>query len=302
MQLNKGEVAIVTGASSGIGRGTAFLLAAQGASVMLAARNEDRLRKAVEEIREQGGKTEYTRTDISNSGDVRRMIHRTIECFGRIDILLNNAAVTWFGKKFDDPDEEVDVAFRKIVETNLVGTWACTRYAVPYLKVNGGSIVNISSTHGHASVPTGSAYAMSKGGILALTRALAVELAPHNIRVNSISPGWIRAGDVDPGEKVKRTYGEEVAQQYLERFNDYEEERLRVSQPLRRIGLPEDVAQLVLFLVSEKAKFITGSDFLIDGGITARLSEPFSLDLDKLSRVKKRGEEAQRWLANFSKQ
>jgi len=298
MELRE-KVAIVTGASHGIGREIAFLLAAHGASVMLAARNEDRLRKVVEEIHEQGGKAEYTRADISNSGDVRRMIYRTVEGFGRIDILVNNAAVTWFGKNFDDPDEEVDVAFRKIVETNLVGTWTCTRYAVPYLKVNGGSIVNISSVHGHATVPTSSAYAMSKGGILAFTRSLAVELAPYNIRVNSISPGWIRVAE--PGDEVKRTYGEEVAQQYLKLFNDYEDDRLRMSQPLRRIGLSEDVAQLVLFLVSEKAKFITGADFIVDGGLTAMLAEPFRFDLDELWRVKKRGEEAKHWLAKFLK-
>ncbi|MBE3141864.1 MAG: glucose 1-dehydrogenase [Thermoplasmata archaeon] len=293
----KGAVVIVTGASQGIGREMAFLLATHGASVMLAARNEDHLRKVVEEIREQRGKAEYIQIDISNSSDVRRMIHRAIECFGRIDILVNNAAVTWFGKNFDDPDEEVDIAFRRIVETNLVGTWICTRYAVPYLKVNGGSIVNISSVHGHAGVPKSSAYAMSKGGILALTRSLAVELAPYNIRVNSISPGWIRA--VEPGDEVKRTYGEEVAQQYLELFDDYEDDRFRLNQPLRRIGLPEDVAQLVLFLVSEKAKFINGADFIVDGGLTAMLAEPFRFDLDELWRVKKRGEEAQRWLVNF---
>jgi hypothetical protein len=295
----KGAVAIITGASRGIGREIAFLLAAQGTSVMLVATDENRLRKVVEEIREQGGEAEWIRTDISNSDDVRRMIHRTVECFGRIDILVNNAAVTWFGKNFDDPDEQVDVAFRRIIETNLVGTWTCTRYAIPYLKVNGGSVVNICSVHGHAGVPKSSAYAMSKGGILALTKALAVELAPYNIRVNSISPGWIRV--VEPGDEIKRTYGEEVVQQYLKLFGDYEDDRLLLNQPLRRIGLPEDVAQLVLFLVSEKAKFITGADFVVDGGLLAMLAEPFRFDLDELLWVKKRGEEAQYWLANFLK-
>jgi len=294
----KNMVAVITGASHGLGKEMAFRFAAEGMAVVLAARDESLLRESVGEIRRHGGRASYIRTDISKSDDVRAMIGHAVKEFGGIDALINNAAVTWFGRSFDDPGEDVDALFRLIVETNIVGTWTCTRCALPFLKKNGGSILNIASVHGHAGVPKSSAYAMSKGGMLALTKALAVELAPFNIRVNSISLGWIR---VNLGGEVRAAYGEEVAREYLERFGDYEDDLLLLNQPLRRIGAPEDMSELALLLISDKGRFITGEDFAVDGGVLAMLAEPFRFDINELWRVHKRGEEAKAWLSGFKK-
>lgn len=295
----KDKVAIVTGASQGIGKEIALFLACQGVSVVLVARNKTNLERVLKEIHNEGRQALSIPTDISSREQVRNMIRKTINQFGGIDILINNAGVTWFGRAVDDMSESADELFERLVATNLKGTWFCTKYAIPYLKKrNDGVIINIASVHGHATVPKSSAYSMIKGGILTLTRALAVELAPYNIRVNSISPGWIQT---QRGIEVKHRFGEEVAKKYLEAFSEYEDNKLKLNQPLRQVGKPKDVAQCVLFLASENSRFITGADIAVDGGLTSLLAEPLRFNLDELLQIKKEGKKARSWLNKFEK-
>lgn len=290
----KGKVAIVTGASQGIGKEIALLFATHGLSVALAARNKSNLEQLLEKIRNSGGQAISILTDISDCHQVSNMINKTVSEFGGIDILINNAGVPWFGKAIDDTNKNAGQLFERLIATNLKGTWFCTKYAVPYFKKrNGGAIVNISSVHAHAAIPKDSAYSMTKGGILALTRSLAIELAPYNIRVNSISPGWIQT---QTESRLKSRFGRKITDQYFQMFGDYENDRLKTNQPLRRVGHVRDVAECALFLVSEKSRFITGVDIPVDGGLTALLGEPIQFDLEELLRIKKRGEQAAGWL------
>jgi NAD(P)-dependent dehydrogenase (short-subunit alcohol dehydrogenase family) len=262
--------------------------------VALAARSERKLQETAEEIRTAGGDSIEVRTDIRERSDVERLVSRTMERWGRLDALVNNASVTWFGKAMDDPaDSSVDDLFDDTVATNLRGTWNCIRCAVPHMKARGGGIVSISSVHGHATASGSSAYAMSKGGLVALTRALAIELAPFDIRVNSISPGWIK---LEPGARLERQYGKEAAEEFIARFGEAEDEKMKTNQPLRRIGVARDVAACVTFLLSSDAAFITGVDLCIDGGLTAMLAEPCRFDLEEALRISRRSREAERWL------
>jgi len=296
----KNKVAIVTGASQGIGKEIAISLGCQGASVTLAARSKTNLERVSEEIYTKGGESVSVPTDISDPEQVRNMVRKTIDQFGGIDILINNAGVTWFGKAVDDMSGEADELFERLVETNLKGTWFCTKYVVPYLKrKKDGVIINIASVHGHVTVPRNSAYSMTKGGILALTRALAVELAPYNIRVNSISPGAIQTEK--RGIEIKHRFGEKIAKKYLEAFGEHEDNEFKLNQPLRKVGKPKDVAQCVLFLISENSRFITGVDIAIDGGFISLLAAPLQFNSDELSRVKKEDERARDWLSKFGK-
>jgi len=252
-----GKVAIVTGAGSGIGRATSKLFAVEGARIAVLDRNGESALKTVQEIRGTGGEAHPWTIDLSEVEAIDAVIANTAELMGRIDILVNNAA-TYVLRDFDQVTYE---EWLKVLNTNLTAYFLCARGAARSMrKVNGGSIVNICSVHRMISEPQTGAYAASKGGVAQLTRNLAIELAPDNIVVNSISPGFIRTA-------MSIVNG--VDETASENFKNLYAQTGRI--PLRRAGLPEEVAAAALFLAARECGYITGADMVVDGGLTITL-------------------------------
>jgi NAD(P)-dependent dehydrogenase (short-subunit alcohol dehydrogenase family) len=260
--LTKGQlenkVAIVTGAGSGIGGATAFLFAEEGAKVVIADISEEGGKKTQEMISKKFGKdrSEFVKTDVENETEVREMIGDAVAIFGKLDVIFNNAGIYEWTSIENTPTEIWD----HILAVNLRGAFLGTKYAVPHLKKTRGVIVNTSSSLGVAGALESAAYSASKHGVIGLTKASALDLAPHNIRVNCICPGSIDTsmqarefGRTSDPEKTRRAYDK--------------------IYPMGRIGKPEEVAQLVLFLASDRSSFITGTPFLIDGGLFAQWGE-----------------------------
>ncbi|EEL31373.1 glucose 1-dehydrogenase [Bacillus toyonensis] len=239
------KVVIVTGAGRGIGRGIVLMYALHGAKVIIADRNIKECQETERLIREAGKECMIQLVDVGSPEDIVSLMSHTIEKYGRIDILINNAGITRWKSPYELTLEEWD----SLVNINLRGVFLCSREAANFMKVQGGgSIVNIASTRALMSEPHTEAYAASKGGVLALTHALAVSLGPDRIRVNSISPGWIET------------------ENYLQlREIDHKQ------HPAMRVGTPEDIARACLFLTSDENDFITGENLIIDGGMTHKM-------------------------------
>jgi len=247
-----GKTAIVTGGSDGIGKAIALTFAKEGAKVVILGRDETKGRKALAELTEVG-EAAYLKCDVSDSKQVRRMIDETVQRFGRIDILVNNAAICPPGSVVTTTEEMWD----EVMGINLKGVFLCSKYAVPYMQRNGGgAIVNIGSINSIMAMENEAAYDSSKGGVLMLTRAMALDFARSGIRVNCICPGAIET----PLLKMS-----------LDTAADPEAARASLIQkhPLRRTGMPKEIAQAVLFLVTDESSFITGATLPVDGGILA---------------------------------
>ncbi|HEY4427166.1 MAG TPA: glucose 1-dehydrogenase [Solirubrobacteraceae bacterium] len=249
------QVAIVTGASRGIGRATAHALAGAGASVALAARDAARLEALAGEIEAAGGTALSVPTDIGNPNDVERMVARTLDAFGRLDIAFNNAAG---GGHPPTPLTDVAISdFDSAMAINLRGTFLCLKYEIAaMLDGEGGAIVNMSSTAGLEAVGGLAAYVSTKHGIVGLTKVAALEYAARNIRVNAVAPGPILT-------------------EQLERAGELAQQSAAQAMPMRRIGRPEEVAAAVVWLCSDAASFITGATVPIDGGKLAGMA-PFA--------------------------
>jgi NAD(P)-dependent dehydrogenase (short-subunit alcohol dehydrogenase family) len=248
------QVAIVTGAGSGIGRGIAELFAREGARIAVVGRTERAL-QTVESIRRAGGAAEWLQTDVSDSAQVQRMVARTCELFGAPDILVNNAAVQYEKRLWELPEDEFD----QMLRVNLRGYYLCTKYVIPpMIAKGGGCILNVSSNLAFRGLPEFAGYACTKGGIVAMSRCLALECAPHRIRVNCICPGTTITPIMDP---------------LLGRLPDPEAALRQCAEatPAGRLGLPEDMARLALYLVSDESSYVLGADFVIDGGASAKL-------------------------------
>ncbi|MFH1007404.1 MAG: SDR family oxidoreductase [Candidatus Latescibacterota bacterium] len=289
-----GKVAIVTGGGRGIGAGIAKMFAREGAEVMLAARTQPQLEKVAGSITEAGGTVRTILTDVSKPDEIRRMVAETVSAFGRLDILVNNAGVTWFGKKVEEATEEM---YDQLMDTNLKGMWMGCHYAVPEMKKSGGgAILNISSVHGVMGFDQQSAYAASKGGIIAGSRALAVELAPLSIRVNVISPGAIRVRE--PADRVVERVGEAHRAEFLARFEERMSTLRMIHQPMPHVGMPEDIGYCAVYLASDEARFVTGANFMVDGGLTAQMAS-LGGNPDPVTREMqhKLHEEIQEWIA-----
>ena len=248
-----GKVAFVTGGGSGIGEAAARLLAEQGAKVVLISRTKSELEQVVGDIKAAGGEATALEADVSDSETLKAAIDETVSTYGRLDIVFANAGVngTWVG--IEDLSED---DFRKTVDINLVGTFLTIKYAVPHLKQQGGSIVVTASVNGTRmfSNSGATAYASTKAAQVALTKMLALELAPQKIRVNVICPGAIDTEIDDNTEQANSGVGVKV---------EFPEGKVPLTggQP----GKSEQVAQLVLFLASDASSHITGTEVWIDG-------------------------------------
>jgi len=249
--MNVGKkVAVVTGGGQGIGKATTKTLIENDYAVVIA--EVDRAAgKETERKYSSHGLVRFIHTDIADEASVKSLIRETVRYFKRIDLLVNNAAVSAIRPLASLSLKE----WNRVIGVNLTGTFLCAKYAAPYLNRTEGSIINIASTRALMSEPDTAAYSASKGGICALTHSLALSLGPH-IRVNCISPGWI---DVS-GWKKKRTMkrGRLTAEDHSQ-------------HPCGRVGKPEDISSLILYLASPAATFITGANFVVDGGMTRKM-------------------------------
>lgn len=248
------KVALITGASSGIGRATAQLFAAEGARIGALARSTGELKRTVQQIKDTGGDAIVLTADISRPQQVEEAVARLIEQWGRLDIVFANAGVngTWA------PIDELSIEeWRQTIDINLSGTFYTLKYTIPYLKRQGGAIIVTASVNGTRmfSNSGATAYATSKAGQVAMTKMLALELAEHKVRANVICPGWI-ATDIEENTKREDLQGTGWPADYPEG---------RVPLAGGGPGKPEQVARLVLFLASDEADLITGTPIWIDG-------------------------------------
>lgn len=250
-----GHVAVVTGAGSGIGRGIAERFAEAGAEVVIAEVNAAAGERAAADLQRQYGKGLYVPTNVARASECRALIEATLAAYGHVDTLVNNAGVNFVKPTLAMTEEDWD----RVVDVDLKGTFLCSRYALEPMVARGrGSIVNIASVHTSATLAEAAPYAAAKGGVHMLTCALAIEFAPHGIRVNAVSPGltdtqiWqdIQAAAEDADE-ARRHWFDNI--------------------PLGRVQSAREVANVVLFLASDEASYTTGANLVTDGGMTIQL-------------------------------
>lgn len=243
------KVAIVTGAASGIGQAIAVRFAREGASVVVNyVGSPETPHRTEEQIAGFGGKTIAVAADVSKAAEVQNLIERTVQEFGRIDIVVNNAGIEKKAAFVDFPLEDL----QKILAVNLIGPFLMSQAAARQMirQGQGGRIVNISSVHEDLPMPTNAAYCASKGGLRMLTRTISVELAKDNITVNNIGPGAVYTpidADIEAKPEIEKLLMDEI--------------------PLHRWGKPEEIAGLAVYLASDEAGYVTGSTFFIDGGM-----------------------------------
>lgn len=243
------KVCLITGASSGIGRAAARLFAEHGATVVALGRNEKELNSLRDEAREIGGTVEIRLADILETAQIESSVNEVIESFGQIDVLVNAAGIILNGSIENTPLDDWD----KMMNVNLRAVFYMTQKCVPHLNKTKGNVVNVSSVAGQRSFPNVLAYRVSKAAIDQLTRCSALELAAQGVRVNAVNPGVVvtelhkRGGMAEEDYKI-----------FLERS--------KTTHPIGRVGEPREVAELIYYLASEKASWITGATYEIDGG------------------------------------
>jgi NAD(P)-dependent dehydrogenase (short-subunit alcohol dehydrogenase family) len=245
-----GKSALITGGGGGIGRATALAFAREGARVAVADITEEAARETVALVNTAGGQAISLSGDVSRDADVRSMVEAVVSTYGRLDCAFNNAGIAGWqvdasGKKTAEWSEE---AFDRMIAVNLKGVWLCMRRELPQMQAQGGgAIVNTASIAGLAGLPTSSAYVAAKHGVVGLTKTAALEYAEANIRVNAVCPGYIRTRMTEPGMQLR---GEAILAQ----------------TPFKRLGSPEEIAEMVLWLCSERASYVSGAAYNVDGG------------------------------------
>ena len=249
----KGRVALITGGTEGIGLATARLFLQEGAKVAISSRSSEKGARAVAELTESGEVT-FVRADVSVEGDASMMVESVVSKYGRIDIVFNNAGVFVERTVEQTTEEEWD----RLIDTNLKGTFLVSKHAIPHMKAQGGGvIINNSSDAGLVGNRLSAAYCASKGGVTLLTKAMALDHAKDNIRVNCVNPGVVDtpmvAQEADLSGDPKK---------YMKQMGK--------DHPMGRIGRPEEVAKAVLFLAADDSSFVTGAALSVDGGITAQ--------------------------------
>ena len=246
------KVAIVTGGNSGIGRATAIALAREGAKVTVAARRASEGEETVRLVKEAGSDAIFVKTDVAIENDVRSLVEKTVDTYGRLDYAVNNAGI---GEKMTPLVEQTSEKFDQIMNTNVRGVWLSMKYEIPeMIKNGGGAIVNTSSGAGLVGFPQIPVYVASKHAVLGLTKSAPLEYAKSGIRINAIAPGGVET------DMLMETVGDDY--QFLETFKS--------MHPIGRIGSPEEIANAVVWLLSEKASFVLGHTLIVDGGIVSR--------------------------------
>ncbi|MDQ1505139.1 MAG: hypothetical protein QOD57_2866 [Actinomycetota bacterium] len=250
-----GRVAFITGAGSGIGRAAAELFAAEGAAVAVVDLNGEAAEETVAKVVAEGGRAVALAANVAVAADVEAAVARTVEELGGLDVLYNNAGVDSRGSVADAEEADWDRCFN----VNAKGTFLCSRAAVPPLSVRGGTIINQGSVAGLVAVPNFAAYCAAKGAVVALTRSMAIDLAPRRIRVNAICPGTVFTPLMEP---MLRARGDGDLEAGLA--------KTVAKYPIGHLGSPEEIARVALFLAGDDSSFLTGSIVTADGGMTAQ--------------------------------
>lgn len=247
-----GKAAIVTGGASGMGKTTAVLFAKEGAKVVVADCVVEGGEETVRRIKEAGGEAIFVKTDVSQEADAAAMVKTAVDTYGKLDILFNCAGIL---ERENVPLHEVKSEdFDRVTAVNLKGVFLSMKYAIPeMIKSGGGAIVNFASISGVRALPTIPAYCASKGGVVSISMVAALENAAHNIRVNCVAPGPI------------------ATQMVLDQWPDEQIQHFSDMTALGRLGKPEEIARIVLFLVSDDSFWITGQTIVADGGLTVRI-------------------------------
>jgi 3-oxoacyl-[acyl-carrier protein] reductase len=261
MDLNlSGKIALIAASSQGLGFAIAEQLVKEGANVMISGRDEEKLQLKVEELRIAGpGKAAYQKADLTNVGQIKHLVAKTVDTFGRIELLVNNAGGPPTGSFEDFTDDDWQRAF----ELNLLSYIRMIREALPFLKQRGGKILNIASSSIKVPIPGLILSNTFRTGIVGLSKTLASELAPYNILINTIAPGRIateRTIHIDQVNAEKQAVDIKTV-----------EERMKAEIPLKRYGTPEEFAKTAVFLLSDANTYMTGSSFLVDGGMIKAL-------------------------------
>jgi NAD(P)-dependent dehydrogenase (short-subunit alcohol dehydrogenase family) len=252
MKEFQGKVAIVTGGTSGIGRAAAVAYAREGASVVVAGRRAAEGEETVRLLRAQGGEGIFVATDVSKAAQVKELVERTMQKFGRLDFAFNNAGIEQEPTPFLEQNEQI---YDRVMDINVKGVWLSMKYEIPaMLKTGGGAIVNTSSIAGVVVFPGIEIYAASKHAVIGLTKSAAVEFAKQGIRVNAVLPAAIET------DMYRRFVGDKAEN----------EATMRAMHPIGRIGTPEEIADAVIWLSSSKSSFLVGHSLLVDGGFTAQ--------------------------------
>jgi NAD(P)-dependent dehydrogenase (short-subunit alcohol dehydrogenase family) len=248
----KGKVAVITGATSGFGKGTAEVLAARGVKVVISGRRKELGEKLVADIRAKGGEAMFTYADVNDEASVKALVNRAVEKYGRLDLAVNNAGISTEGAKIAESET---ARFQEMIQTNVLGVYFGMKYQIQQmLKNGGGSIVNLASIAGLNGIPYTGAYCATKHAVVGLTKAGALDYATQGIRINAVAPGASKT------DIIVKAITQGV----------YDEPSIAAMHPMARMGLPHEIVNGIVWLLSDEASFVTGHVLNVDGGFQAK--------------------------------